>query len=123
MNGGRAALPEAWSRGGDSGVLRAGPVFVDLSRRRVTVDGNRVELTATELGLLQTLLEARGQVVPRETLLARVWGEAGERIGPRTVDVHVSRLRRKLGSEGRRIATVRKVGYRFGLVGNWVRAY
>ena len=99
----------------EEGVLRAGAVHVDLARRRVTVDGRRVELTATQLKLLRVLLEARGQVMPRAVLRQRVWGEAGARIGPRAIDVQVSRLRRKLGGEGRRIATVREVGYRFGL--------
>lgn len=104
-------------------VLRAGPVQVDPGRGRTMVDGRRVELTATELALLAALLEARGQVVPRAELVERVWGPAAGRLGPRAVDVHVSRLRAKLGDEGRRILTVRRVGYRFGLVGNWVTAY
>jgi DNA-binding response OmpR family regulator len=58
-------------------------------------------------------VEARGRVLSREYLLDRVWGyTAAEEIESRTVDVHVRRLRQKLGAEGRRIGTVTGVGYR-----------
>ena len=58
-------------------------------------------------------MESAGRVLSREQLLARVWGYAhAEEIESRTVDVHVRRLRAKLGDEGRRIATVTGVGYR-----------
>ena len=65
------------------------------------------------LDLLRALAEARGRVLSREFLLDRVWGyaAAGE-IESRTVDVHVRRLRMKLGAEGARIVTVKGVGYR-----------
>ena len=60
------------------------------------------------------LLEAAGRVLSREHLLTRVWGYANaDEIESRTVDVHVRRLRAKLGDEGKRIATVKAVGYRF----------
>jgi DNA-binding response OmpR family regulator len=58
-------------------------------------------------------VEARGRVLSREFLLDRVWGYArASEIESRTVDVHVRRLRVKLGSEGRRVLTVKSVGYR-----------
>ena len=72
-----------------------------------------VRLTAKEFLLLRYLIEHRGRVLSREFLLDRVWGyaRAGE-IESRTVDVHVRRLRAKLGAEGERIVTVKNVGYR-----------
>ena len=75
--------------------------------------GAPVALTLKEFDLLRALAEARGRVLSREFLLDRVWGyrAAGE-IESRTVDVHVRRLRVKLGGEGRRIVTVKGVGYR-----------
>jgi len=80
----------------------------------VTVAGAPVALTPKEFDLLHILLQSVGRVLTREFLLTRVWGyaHAGE-IESRTVDVHVRRLRAKLGDEGQRIATVKSVGYRF----------
>ena len=80
----------------------------------MTVEGRPVELTAKEFGLLAALMRADGRVLGREQLLETVWGygNAAE-IESRTVDVHVRRLRAKLGSEARRIVTVKAVGYRF----------
>lgn len=64
--------------------------------------------------LRRSLIEARGRVLSRELLLDRVWGYArAGKIESRTVDVHVRRLRQKLGAEGRRILAVKNVGYRF----------
>ena len=72
-----------------------------------------VSLTRREFDLLRALVEARGRVLSREYLLDHVWGySAAEEIESRTVDVHVRRLRQKLGSEGQRIGTVNGVGYR-----------
>ncbi len=95
-------------------VLRAGRVTLDSSRHVVELAGRPLELTPKEFDLLQALMTAAGRVLSREHLLDRVWGyaRAGE-IESRTVDVHVRRLRAKLGDEGRRIATVTGVGYRF----------
>jgi two-component system alkaline phosphatase synthesis response regulator PhoP len=78
------------------------------------VGGEPVTLTPKEFDLLRALAEAQGRVLSREFLLDRVWGytRSGE-IESRTVDVHVRRLRMKLGAEGMRIRTVKSVGYRF----------
>jgi two-component system phosphate regulon response regulator PhoB len=91
-----------------------GELHVDEARHAVTVGGRPVELTAKEFGLLAALMRADGRVLGREQLLETVWGygNAAE-IESRTVDVHVRRLRAKLGSEARRIVTVKAVGYRF----------
>ena len=89
-------------------------VSLDATRHLVTVGGAPIELTPKEFDLLQALLEAAGRVLSREHLLNRVWGYArADEIESRTVDVHIRRLRAKLGGEERRIATIKGVGYRF----------
>lgn len=94
-------------------ILMMGPIKLDPDRWTVTVDDNPVELTVKEFRLLQELLEAGGRVVPREALLERVWGYRQELdLNTRTIDVHIGRLRGKLGSAGRLIRTVRNIGYR-----------
>lgn len=81
-----------------------------------------MELTSKEFGLLQVLLEARGAVVDRDLLLEKVWGyEKPPEPESHTVNVHIHRLRRKLGPEGKRIFTVRNVGYRFDISFNWIK--
>jgi phosphate regulon transcriptional regulator PhoB len=93
--------------------VAVGGVSLDASRHLVTVDGRPVELTPKEFDLLHALLESAGRVLSREHLLNRVWGYArADEIESRTVDVHIRRLRAKLGAEERRIATIKGVGYR-----------
>jgi two-component system phosphate regulon response regulator PhoB len=94
------------------GRLTAGPIVVDKSAHRATVDGADVELTATEFRLLHTLIEREGRVQSRAQLLETVW-RAQPDIQTRTVDMHVQRLRHKLGHAGGCIETVRGAGYRF----------
>jgi DNA-binding response OmpR family regulator len=95
-------------------VVSVGPVALDPARHAVTLHGRAVELTPKEFVLLQALLEAAGRVLSREYLLNHVWGYArADEIESRTVDVHIRRLRAKLGDAGSRIATVKSVGYRF----------
>jgi len=95
-------------------VLAVGPVTLDPERHAVTLDGKALQLTPKEFDLLQALLEAAGRVLSREYLLNHVWGYArADEIESRTVDVHVRRLRAKLGDAGSRIATIKSVGYRF----------
>jgi two-component system phosphate regulon response regulator PhoB len=91
-----------------------GDLRIDEARHAVTVGDRPVELTAKEFGLLAALVRADGRVLSRDQLLETVWGyaNAGE-IESRTVDVHVRRLRSKLGAEARRVVTVKAVGYRF----------
>src|SRR5262249_24151392 len=98
----------------DGRALAAGGNTLDPARHRVTVAGAPVDLTPKEFDLLHALMAAAGRVLSREFLLNRVWGYAhADEIESRTVDVHVRRLRAKLGDAGRRIATVKTVGYRF----------
>jgi len=99
--------------GGESEVLEDGPLRLDLASREVSVEGVSVTLTRKEFDLLADLLRHRGRVLTRERLLERVWGYdyPGE---TRTVDVHVRRLRQKLGPAAEaRIETVVGVGYRY----------
>jgi DNA-binding response OmpR family regulator len=92
-------------------VLQCGGIAVDISRHLVTVDGRRIDLTATEFKLLTTLLQRRGRVQTREQLLKDVW-EYDSGIDSRTVDTHMRRLRKKLGRSARCLDTIRGVGYR-----------
>ena len=93
--------------------IAIGALAIDPGTRTVTVQGAPLTLTHKEFELLSALADAQGRVLSREFLVDRVWGysRAGE-IESRTVDVHVRRLRVKLGPEGRRILTVKSVGYR-----------
>ncbi len=86
---------------------------VDIKKHVVTVGGEEVALTFKEFSLLACLMENAGRAFTREQLLETVWGYDYEG-GTRTVDVHVQTLRTKLGASGKRIETVRGVGYRFG---------
>jgi two-component system phosphate regulon response regulator PhoB len=93
-------------------VLIAGPLRIDPEAHRASVDGVDLILTATEFRLLLTLVERRGRVQSRSRLLQDVWNASPE-IQSRTVDMHVQRLRQKLGPVADLIETVRGVGYRF----------
>jgi two-component system phosphate regulon response regulator PhoB len=93
-------------------TLAAGPITIDRSAHRATVAGEELSLTAIEYKLLLTLVERRGRVQTRPQLLETVW-EAQPDIQTRTVDMHVQRLRTKLGDAGKLIETVRGFGYRF----------
>jgi len=109
----RAVLRRARPVEGAS-VLSVGSLSLDAARHVVTLDGHALVLTPKEFDLLQALLESAGRVLSREHLLNHVWGYArADEIESRTVDVHIRRLRAKLGDVGRRIATVKSVGYRF----------
>ncbi|MDX2185681.1 MAG: response regulator transcription factor [Opitutaceae bacterium] len=92
-------------------LLTAGQLVLDIDRHAVTVNGDPVELTATEFKLLRLLMERRGRVQTREHLLINVWNYETE-IETRTVDTHIRRLREKLGAEADWIETIRGVGYR-----------
>jgi two-component system, OmpR family, phosphate regulon response regulator PhoB len=91
--------------------LHLGALQIDLGAHQVKVDGAPVDLTPTEFKLLLTLAERRGRVQGRAHLLETVW-EAAPDIQTRTVDMHVQRLRAKLGVAGDMIETVRGFGYR-----------
>ena len=106
-----AILRRVSANAAGSDQLRIGPIVIDRSAHRVTVEGQEVELTPTEFKLLLTLAERRGRVQARALLLETVW-EAAPDIQTRTVDMHVQRLRTKLHPAGDLIETVRGFGYR-----------
>jgi DNA-binding response OmpR family regulator len=94
-------------------ALYRGPHLVaDFDAVAVAVDGQPVRLTRREFELLRYLVENRNRVVSRDRLLERVWGY-DQFIETRSVDVHVGRLRAKIGTAGRQIETVVGLGYRF----------
>jgi two-component system phosphate regulon response regulator PhoB len=89
---------------------------VDTGAHQATLNGEDVPLTPTEFRLLTALLERRGRTQTRHQLLQSAWEmgpETSERIETRTVDMHVRRLRAKLGKAGDLVETVRGIGYRF----------
>lgn len=90
--------------------VKLGSLVIDRPAREVSVEGRPVALTAKEFALLAFLCENRGRVKTREQLLARVWGADYEG-GPRTVDIHVRRLRAKLGAAFP-LETLRGAGYK-----------
>ncbi|HET9255748.1 MAG TPA: response regulator transcription factor [Pseudonocardiaceae bacterium] len=91
-------------------ALEAGGVRMDLAGRRVLIEGAEIALANKEFELLRVLLSRPGQVVSREEILREVWKDP-ELKNSKTLDMHMSWLRRKIGSS--RIATVRGVGFRF----------
>jgi two-component system, OmpR family, phosphate regulon response regulator PhoB len=108
-----AVLKRYHKKNGEADVLRVGKVTLDLSKHRVEVDGQLVKLTGKEFGLLEVLMKKSGRVLSRQFLLEYVWGYE-EEVLTRTIDMHIARLRQKLGDEGReRIQTVERFGYRF----------
>jgi len=97
------------------GVLEHGDLSIDLDRVEVCRDGKALPLTPAEFRLLVTLVQARGRVLTRQALLDSLYGPAQGDALERTVDVHIGRLRDKLGEQvgtPRYIMTVRGVGYR-----------
>jgi DNA-binding response OmpR family regulator len=105
----------AAAREGDRGLLRHADLVIDLDRHQVTRDGRPLGLTTAEFRLLAALVEADGRVLTREMLLDALYGNNYVEVLDRTIDVHIRRLREKLGDdadEPRYIATVRGAGYR-----------
>ena len=99
-------------------LVEYGGLVLNLETYQAVIDGRPLDLTYMEYELLKFLAQHPGKVFTRETLLSRVWGYEYYG-GARTVDVHIRRLRAKLGEEhANLIATVRSVGYRFG-VSRW----
>jgi len=106
-----AILRRVRSSNATSDVVAVGPLRIERDTHRVTVDGAAVELTPIEYKLLLTLAERRGRVQPRAHLLEVVWSAAPD-VQTRTVDMHVQRLRTKLGVAADLIETIRGFGYR-----------
>ena len=98
----------------DDPELSAGNIRINMDKREVYIDNQVCELTYKEFELLRLLLKHPGHVFSRDALMDSVWGL--EYIGEsRTVDMHITSLRRKLGESGAMIKTVRNVGYKLSL--------
>jgi two-component system alkaline phosphatase synthesis response regulator PhoP len=86
---------------------------VDFARATAALDSRRMVLTRKEFELLSLLVQNAGEIIPRDALLLRIWGY-GEQIRTRTLDVHIRRLRKKLGTYSEQyIETIFGIGYRF----------
>jgi phosphate regulon transcriptional regulator PhoB len=95
-------------------LTQVGTLLVDEGKHLITIEGKAVDLTVKEFDLLCGLMKANGRVLNREQIMETVWGYANAvDIESRTVDVHIRRLREKLGVEQKRVVTVKGVGYRF----------
>ena len=97
---------------GHSQKLRAGPIVVDVDAQRVTVHEREIRLSRKEYRLLTCLMRRRGRTQSRKALLEAVWDTTAD-IETRTVDMHIRRLRAKLGGAAELVETVRGFGYRF----------
>ena len=95
-------------------ALTKGPFHLERNSLKLFLNGETIDLTATEFKLLRLLIEADGEPQLRDDLLREVWGY-DENVMTRTLDTHVKRLREKLGDYANYIETVRGVGYRFFL--------
>jgi len=93
-------------------ILSANKLTVDIPRHKVTIDKKEITLTQIEFKLLVTLMQRKGRVQSRDSLLEDVWDIAAD-VTTRTIDTHIKRLRQKLGKMGKMIETVRGIGYRF----------
>lgn len=97
-------------------IYKTGGLYVNPAKHIIEVMGESVALSYKEYSLLMVLLEAEGNVVEREKLLAKVWGEFYTE--SRTLDVHIRKLRVKLGAAGNLIQTIKGIGYKIGGVEN-----
>jgi len=97
-----------------SDFVELGPLRLDLSTHEATVDATPIHLTLTEFRVLSSLLEASGRVLSRAALISKAIGP-GITVTERTIDVHVTAIRKKLGPHAGMIHTVRGVGYRISL--------
>jgi DNA-binding winged helix-turn-helix (wHTH) protein len=112
----RRALTEraATAKATPTAARRRTGIVLDLSRKRLTIDGDTAPLTYREFELLQHLVLREGRTVARADIIGTLWGEGDTDIpNERTIDVHVRRLRAKLGEYGDIVRTIRGSGYRF----------
>ncbi len=93
-------------------VLHSGLLALDLQAHQAKLGDARLTLAPQEFALLRYLLQNQGRALSRDQLLHAVWGQRYQG-GPRTVDVHIRRLRARLGAEASRLQTLREVGYQW----------
>ncbi len=106
------ALLRRSMKGLNERIITIGEISLDVERRKVTIEGERCELTYKEYELLKLLMNNAGIVTPREEILEKVW-ETDFEGESRTIDMHIKTLRQKLGNSANQIKTVRNVGYLF----------
>lgn len=111
-----AVLRRAAPHRSTSALVYVGRLGIDLRRPRVIVDGTSTDLTVIEYRLIRVLADKPGEIHSRLHLLAAVWGASPD-MRTKTLDVHINRLRSKLGPAGELIETVRGFGYRLSLTG------
>ncbi|MFQ6083911.1 MAG: response regulator [Candidatus Aminicenantia bacterium] len=108
----KAVLKRMEAKKEESKVIKINQLTIDLTRHQVTLERKPLALTSTEFNLLTLLAQKRGRVFTRDQLLDKAWREESF-VVDRTVDVHIRRLRQKLGQASHLIETIRGVGYRF----------
>ncbi|MCK4359978.1 MAG: response regulator [Candidatus Cloacimonetes bacterium] len=94
-------------------IIKRNDLIIDLLKYKVTIKGKEINLTTTEFKLLSILAERPGWVFSRNKLLDKLWGE-DKIVLDRTIDVHITQLRKKLGEYSKLIKSVRGIGYKFG---------
>jgi len=95
-------------------ILRSGDIELDITKHELRIKGKVIEVTVKEFSLLHALLSSKSRVLTRDSLLEQVWGyENSMNLETRTVDMHITQLRKKLGKSANQIVTVKGVGYRF----------
>ncbi len=109
-----ALLRRSGRLGSESGQIRLGPIEISTDTHQATLDGQLIKLTLTEFRILASLVQAGGRVLSRNALMTRAMGP-GVTVTERTIDVHVTSIRKKLGDYSHVVKTVRGVGYRTSL--------
>jgi DNA-binding response OmpR family regulator len=112
----RVQLRRHAAEAADEPALVSGPLILDPGAVEAQLDGRPLDLTPFEFRLLHALMQRAGRVLTRDALITAIHGDEDPGIIDRTIDVHLGRLRRKLGDDAaapRFIATARSVGYRF----------
>ncbi len=108
---GSAVPAEPTTSGGNQLTMAGGDLVIDIDRHRVISSGSEIDLTPTEFGILRCLASRPGFVRTRDQIIAAVHGQSTV-LSARTIDVHVTAIRKKLGTFGSLIETVRGIGYR-----------
>ena len=108
----KAVLRRVEARAEKTKIIKIDDIVIDTGKFEVTIRGKKIDLTTTEFRILAILAERRGWVFTRDQLLDRLWGEDKIVIG-RTIDVHVTRLRKKMGELGKSIKSIKGIGYKF----------
>ncbi|MCD6101462.1 MAG: response regulator [Candidatus Cloacimonetes bacterium] len=109
----KAVLRRAEAKTEKPKIIKRNDLMIDLAKYKVTIKCKEINLTTTEFKLLSILAERPGWVFSRDKLLDKLWGE-DKIVIDRTIDVHITQLRKKLGEYSKLIKSVRGIGYKFG---------